>query len=223
MVSLLQRVKTIYCLQVHDILWNHRIIEEKKILLYSWHSLTVGIGEAFWLLLLTLESMNLRQRSWHSVSGIIKSKISKWKRFRSWFCISWGCSIKWWQIKAGKHTHYSGKTEMQRLCLLVNQCKEMEAFSQAYQEETFIRLVEWAESQSHQWLWGCVQDLNTTSAVFCWCGWENVRHPSSMCQLPNCCADGSCPSLVAGRCQLLECWADGSHSNIVSRCSHSGS
>ena len=38
--------KTYYCLQVHDILWNHRIIEEKKILLYSWHQL-VGIGEAF--------------------------------------------------------------------------------------------------------------------------------------------------------------------------------
>ena len=99
---------------------------------------------------------------------------------------------------------------MQRLRLLANQCKEMEAFSQAYQEETFIRLVEWAESQSHQWAWGwttsfksdrfqiCVHDLNTTSAVFRWCGWENVRHPSVMCQLPN-------------------CWADDSHSSIVSR------
>ena len=86
----------------------------------------------------------------------------------------------------------------------------MEAFSQAYQEETFIRLVEWAESQSHQWARGwttsfksdrfqiCVHDLNTTSAVFRWCGWENVRHPSVMCQLPN-------------------CWADDSHSSIVSR------
>ena len=47
-------------------------------------------------------------------------------------------------------TTQARQTEMQRLCLLVNQCKEMEAFSQAYQEETFIRLVEWAESQSHQ-------------------------------------------------------------------------
>ena len=42
------------------------------------------------------------------------------------------------------------QTEIQRLHLLANQCQEMEAFSSAYQEETFIRLVEWAESQSHQ-------------------------------------------------------------------------
>ena len=30
--NFLQRGKTIHCLQVHDILWNHSIIEEKKIL-----------------------------------------------------------------------------------------------------------------------------------------------------------------------------------------------
>ena len=93
----------------------------------------------------------------------------------------------------------------------------MEAFSQAYQEETFIRLVEWAESQSHQWAWGwtisfksdrfeiCVQDLhvNTASAVFCWCVWENVRHPSIMCQLPNCWADGIRPNLVVADASSL--------------------
>ena len=100
-------------------------------------------------------------------------------------------------------TTQARQTEMQGLCLLANQCKEMEAFSLAYQEETFTRLVEWAESQSHQWAWGCVQDLNTTSAVFCWCGWENVRHPSSMCQLPNFCAGGSCPNLVVADASSL--------------------
>ena len=47
-------------------------------------------------------------------------------------------------------TTQARQREMQGLRLLANQCKEMEAFSQAYQEETFIRLVEWAESQSHQ-------------------------------------------------------------------------
>ena len=35
--NFLQKGKTIHCLQVHDILWNHRSIEEKKILLYSGH------------------------------------------------------------------------------------------------------------------------------------------------------------------------------------------
>ena len=29
------RGETIYCLQMHDIFWTHRIIGEKKILLYS--------------------------------------------------------------------------------------------------------------------------------------------------------------------------------------------
>ena len=47
-------------------------------------------------------------------------------------------------------TTQARQTEMQRLHSLANQCQEMEAFSSAYQEETFIRLVEWAESQSHQ-------------------------------------------------------------------------
>ena len=63
--------------------------------------------------------------------------------------------------------------------------------------------MEWAESQSHHWAWGCVQDLNTTSAVFCWCGWENVRHPSIMCQLPNCWADGIHPNLVVADASSL--------------------
>ena len=40
MVSLLQlgtEGRDYSLFQVHDILWNHSIIEEKKILLYSWH------------------------------------------------------------------------------------------------------------------------------------------------------------------------------------------
>ena len=107
------------------------------------------------------------------------------------------------------------QTEVQRLHLLANQCQETEAFSPAYQEETFLRLVELAESQSNQWAWGwttsfksdtliCVQDLHTTSAVSCWYGWENVRHPSGMCQLLNCCTDARHPNLVVAdaRCML---------------------
>ena len=47
-------------------------------------------------------------------------------------------------------TTQAGQTEMKGLRLLANQCKKMEAFSLAYKEETFTRLVEWAESQSHQ-------------------------------------------------------------------------
>ena len=42
------------------------------------------------------------------------------------------------------------QTEVQRMHLLAYQCQETEAFSPAYQEETFVRLVELAESQSHQ-------------------------------------------------------------------------
>ena len=37
LLECLQRGKTILCLQVHDILWNHSIMEENKILLYRWH------------------------------------------------------------------------------------------------------------------------------------------------------------------------------------------
>ena len=39
-------------------------------------------------------------------------------------------------------TTQARQTEMQRLHSLANQCQEMEAFLSAYQEETFIRLVE---------------------------------------------------------------------------------
>ena len=38
--------------------------------------------------------------------------------------------------------------EMQRLHLLAGHCQQREALAPAYREETFIRLVEWAQSQS---------------------------------------------------------------------------
>ena len=47
-------------------------------------------------------------------------------------------------------TTQARQTEMQRLHLLANQYQGMEAFSPAFQEETYIKPVKGAESQSHQ-------------------------------------------------------------------------
>ena len=39
--------------------------------------------------------------------------------------------------------------EMERLHVLVGQCQRQEILAPAYQEQTFLRLLEWAQSQSH--------------------------------------------------------------------------
>ena len=40
--------------------------------------------------------------------------------------------------------------EMERLHVLANQCKQREDLAAAYSEETFLRMVEWAQSQGHR-------------------------------------------------------------------------
>ena len=39
--------------------------------------------------------------------------------------------------------------EMERLHVLAGQCQLQEILTPAYQEQTFLRLLEWAQSQSH--------------------------------------------------------------------------
>ena len=39
--------------------------------------------------------------------------------------------------------------EMERLHVLACQCRQREPLAPAYREETFLRMVEWAESQGH--------------------------------------------------------------------------
>ena len=75
------------------------------------NGMTVGVDEGFWYVVLHPEKYEFEVRNLGTLLGALfaNSKISRWKKFRYWFCILWGCSIKWWQIKAGKHTHYPGK------------------------------------------------------------------------------------------------------------------
>ena len=42
------------------------------------------------------------------------------------------------------------EVEIERVHVLATQCRQRRALSSAYREETFLRLIEWAQSQSHQ-------------------------------------------------------------------------
>ena len=39
--------------------------------------------------------------------------------------------------------------EIERLHVLATQCRQRRVLAPAYREETFLRLIEWAQSQSH--------------------------------------------------------------------------
>ena len=41
------------------------------------------------------------------------------------------------------------EVEIERVHVLATQCRQRRALSSAYREETFLRLIEWAQSQSH--------------------------------------------------------------------------
>lgn len=50
---------------------------------------------------------------------------------------------------ANSPTTRARAVEMERLHLLASQCRQREPLAPAYREETFLTMVEWAESQGH--------------------------------------------------------------------------
>ena len=119
---------------VYYYLWNHRIIEEKKIWLYSWHELTVGISEAFWYVVTNLGKYQFEAKNPGTLFvALLRAKSASGRGSDPDFAFHEDVLLNDDRLKlVNTPTTQARQTEMQGLRLLANQFKEMEAFSLAY-------------------------------------------------------------------------------------------